>query len=137
MSAVSSVSSPTTVGDSASLQGTGNAATGSDFMTLLLTQLTHQNPLEPMKDAEMMSQYSQLNSLQELQKISTSMTALTSGNQIGYAASMIGKVAKVAKDDGTSLNGTVTAVTIEAGKVFLHIGGESAPLSNVTEIKGS
>jgi flagellar basal-body rod modification protein FlgD len=137
MTYVSSASSSTAAGDTQALQGTGKAATGEDFMTLLLTQLTHQNPLEPMKDGEMMAQYAQLNSVQELQKISASMTTLTSSNQIGYAASMIGKVATVAKDDGTSLTGTVTAVTIESGKVFLQIGTEKAPLTNVTEIKGS
>jgi flagellar basal-body rod modification protein FlgD len=137
MSAVSGVSNTTSIGDTKALQGTGNVATGSDFMELLLTQLTHQNPLEPMKDSDMMAQYAQLNSVSELQKISASMGTLTSSNQVGYAASMIGKVATVAKDDGTSLKGTVMGVTIEAGKVFLQIGNEKAPLSGVTEIQGS
>ena len=32
----------------------------AQFMQILMAQLTHQNPLEPMKDSEMMSQFAQL-----------------------------------------------------------------------------
>ena len=41
-----------------------NELDSSQFMQILLVQLTHQNPLEPIDNAEMMSQFSQLNSLQ-------------------------------------------------------------------------
>ena len=34
-----------------------NELDSSQFMQILLAQLTHQNPLEPMDNAEMMSQF--------------------------------------------------------------------------------
>ena len=57
---------------------TGGQATINDsqFMTILLAQLTHQNPLEPMKENEMLGQMTQLNSLQQLQKINTTLEKL-------------------------------------------------------------
>jgi flagellar basal-body rod modification protein FlgD len=118
------------------VQGTASATKGNnDFMTLLLAELTHQNPMEPLKDNEMMSQYTSLNSVQELQSIRAMMTQMGQGSQIGYAASLIGKYATVNKTNGDQLKGEVTAVTIEAGKVMIQIGEEKAPLENVTVIK--
>ncbi len=46
------------------------------FMKMLLAQLRHQNPLEPMDDKEMIGQMTQLNSLQELQKINSTLQTL-------------------------------------------------------------
>jgi flagellar basal-body rod modification protein FlgD len=49
---------------------------GSEFMQILLAQLRHQNPMEPMDDKELIGQMTQLNSLQELQKISATLDGL-------------------------------------------------------------
>jgi flagellar basal-body rod modification protein FlgD len=141
---VSAVSSATAAAVAASTtadtstQGTATAKAGNnDFMMMLLAQLTHQNPLEPMKDSEMMTQYASLNSVQELQNIRGMMTTISQGSQIGYAASLIGKVAKVNKADGSQMEGEVKSVTVESGKVMLQIGTEKAPIENVVEIKGA
>lgn len=48
----------------------------SEFMQILLIQLQHQNPFEPMDDAAMIAQMAQLNSLEELQKINVSLQTL-------------------------------------------------------------
>ncbi len=118
------------------IQSTASASQGSgDFMALLLAELTHQNPMEPLKDNEMMSQFASLNSVQELQSIRLMMGQMGQGSQIGYAASLIGKYATVNKLNGDQLKGEVTAVTIEAGKIMIQIGEEKAPLENVTVIK--
>jgi len=57
------------VSPSSSFDGMGS----SEFMMILLTQLRHQNPLEPMDDRELISQMTQLNSLEELKKINTTL----------------------------------------------------------------
>jgi flagellar basal-body rod modification protein FlgD len=48
----------------------------SAFMMVLLAQMRHQNPLEPMDDKEMIAQMTQLNSLQELQRIRLTLQTL-------------------------------------------------------------
>lgn len=48
----------------------------SEFMQILLAQLQHQNPFEPMDDTAMIAQMTQLNSLEELQKINVSLQTL-------------------------------------------------------------
>ena len=138
VSGVAAAAATAATSNSSGVQGTASAsASSTDFMQMLLAQLTHQNPLEPMKDSEMMSQYASLNSVQELQNIRGMMTTISSGSQIGYAASLIGKTAKINKADGTQLDGIVKAVTVESGKVMVQIGEDKAPLENVVEIKGA
>jgi flagellar basal-body rod modification protein FlgD len=107
-----------------------------DFLTMLVAQLTHQNPLEPMKDSEMMSQFTQLNSLQELQAMRVVLDSAAAANQNAYAASLIGKIVKVAQKDGSTLEGVVGGVTSEKGVLYLQIGTQKALLSDVIEIRG-
>jgi flagellar basal-body rod modification protein FlgD len=113
----------------------GNGIDSNQFLTLLMAQLTHQNPLEPLKDSEMLSQFAQLNSVEELKNIRTLMTEAASANQTGYAASLIGKSIRAALGDGKSLEGTVDSITVESGKLYVHVGKEKALLSDVVEIK--
>ena len=65
--------------------GTENATTptlraeglGRDaFLSLLVTQLEHQNPLEPKADGEFLAQLAQFSSLESLQGIKDDIAAL-------------------------------------------------------------
>ena len=109
----------------------------NQFLTLLMAQLTHQNPLEPLKDAEMLSQFAQLNSVEELKNIRTLMSDSAAANQTGYAASLIGKTITAAIDSTQTLQGIVTGVTVDGGKVYVQVGNDQALLSSVVEIKDS
>jgi flagellar basal-body rod modification protein FlgD len=48
------------------------------FLALLVTQLQHQNPLEPQADGEFLAQLAQFSSLENLQEIKRDMAALRS-----------------------------------------------------------
>jgi len=113
-----------------------NALDSNQFMEILMAQLTHQNPLEPMNNAEMMSQFSQLNSLQELKDIHTSMDKLSASNQVMYMASLIGKTVKVNRPDGKILEGVVSEVITEKDNPQLKIGDEKVSINDVIDVKG-
>jgi flagellar basal-body rod modification protein FlgD len=121
----------------ATTKTTTGAVDSSQFMQLLLAQLTHQNPLEPMDNAQMMSQFSQLNSLQELRDIHTSMDVTSAANQTSYMASLIGKTVKVNQADGDILEGVVDGAILEKGNLQLRIGDQTVALSDVLEIDGA
>lgn len=112
-----------------------NALDADQFMQILLAQMTHQNPLEPMDNAEMTTQFSQLNSLQELREIHTSMDKLAASNQVIYLASLIGKTVKVNRTDGNVLEGVVEEVFTEKDNPQLRIGTEKVSLDDVIEVK--
>ena len=113
-----------------------NAMDSGQFMQILLAQLTHQNPLEPMNNAEMMTQFSQLNSLQELREIHVAVDKLSSSNQVLYLASLIGKTVKVNRPDGNILEGVVDEVITEKDNPQLRIGTEEVSVNDIIEIKG-
>jgi flagellar basal-body rod modification protein FlgD len=135
--AVPNSNSNTTIGQPApATNSKSNAMGANDFMEILLAQLTHQNPLEPMSDSDMITQFSQLNSLQTLQSMKTSMDQVQSSSQIGYAASLVGKQVKIARSDGTTTEGIVTGVQIQDKQANLQIGNETLPITNLLEIEG-
>ncbi len=121
---------------SAASSTTAKGLDASQFMQLLMAQLTHQDPLEPMNNAEMLSQFSQLNSLQELRDIRVAMDQVSVSNQTTYLASLIGKTVKANRPDGKTLEGVVEGVFTEKDKPQLLIGSEKVDLSDVLEIKG-
>ena len=48
------------------------------FLSLLVTQLQHQNPMEPQADGEFLAQLAQFSSLESLQDIKKDIAALRS-----------------------------------------------------------
>ena len=129
--------SPVSTNSPANLaRAASNVLESDQFMQILLAQLTHQNPLEPMNNAEMMSQFSQLNSLQELRDIHVAVDKLSSSNQVLYLASLIGKTVKVNRPDGNYLEGVVEEVITEKDNLQLRIGNEKVSVNDIIEIKG-
>jgi flagellar basal-body rod modification protein FlgD len=69
------------------------AATQDRFMTLLVTQMKNQDPLNPMDNAQVTSQMAQLSTVTGIDKLNTTLDSLISNVQIGQsyqASSMIG-----------------------------------------------
>lgn len=63
------------------------------FMTLLVTQMKNQDPLNPMDNAQVTSQMAQLNTVTGINKLNETMSSLISSVQLGQsyqATSMIG-----------------------------------------------
>lgn len=125
-----------TANNSSAANTASNELDSGKFMQILLAQLTHQNPLEPMDNAEMMSQFSQLNSLQELRGINTSMQNVSTMSQTAYLASLVGKVVKANRADGKVIEGVVEGVVTEVDNPQIRIGDEVIDLLDVVEVKG-
>jgi len=113
---------------------TGNGMNGDDFMQLLLAQLKHQNPLDPMDEQAMMNQFTQLNSLQELQKITAAIESSTKSTRLTDAAVLIGKNITFKNDSGESETGIVTGVSLVGDKTMLYVGDKMVPQSSVTAV---
>jgi flagellar basal-body rod modification protein FlgD len=122
--------------NSAKTSSTGTSLDSNQFMQILMAQLTHQNPLEPMDSNAMMSQFSQLNSLQELRDIHTAMDKVSVSNQTTYLSSLIGKTVKVNRPDGKALEGIVDGVISDVVNPQVRIGTETVDLKDILEIKG-
>ena len=107
---------------------------GEAFLQLLVAQLTHQNPLEPMKNQEFMSQLTDMSSLEELQKISAAFDHAAAAGRLGLGASLLGRQVQWRDATGEEVAGTVEEVIKTDEELTLSVEGVPVPLSAVTRV---
>ncbi len=110
---VSAVQNQTTASQSSAAQSAAaNALTGGNsvqamqnrFLTLLVTQMQNQDPLNPMDNSQITTQMAQLSTVTGIDNLNTTMSSLSSAfmsNQVMQSASLIGKSVLSA---GSSMN---------------------------------
>lgn len=100
-STTSPTTAPTTTTSSKAATGTTKEDPKQTFMTLLVAQLEHQNPLSPMDNMQFTQQLAQFTELEQLQSMNANLSALmnaqttTNGLQ---AAALIGKQVQAQAD---------------------------------------
>jgi flagellar basal-body rod modification protein FlgD len=143
-----SISSVSGTSSSSSTTSISDSISSDDFLTLFVTQLQNQNPLDPTDNTEFMSQLAQFSTLEQstkqteyLSDISSINTASLQLDQISLASTFIGKTIKYSNDSSDSsssstLSGVVDGVKLEEdGTVSFVIGGESVSISNFIEVE--
>jgi flagellar basal-body rod modification protein FlgD len=121
------------------------SALGKDaFMTLLVNQIRHQDPLQPTDNQAFVAQLAQFSSLEQMQSLNDNIVGLAvlqQGNalmqQLTSSSALIGRsVTYVDPATGEEASGTVGSVKIQDGLAVLVIDGEDVPLVNVSQIEG-
>jgi len=100
------------------------------FLKLFISQLKHQDPMEPMDNNQMMSQISQLSSLEQLTNIGSNFESMLSQQQeelhkqeLMYANTLLGQQVSFIDEDSQELtNAIVEAVKLVGGEVRLVAG---------------
>ncbi|MDV9034049.1 flagellar hook assembly protein FlgD [Pseudomonas sp. RAC1] len=110
-------------------ESTDKNALGKDaFLQLLVTQMQHQNPLDPQDNSEFVSQLAQFSSLEGIQTLNQSVNGITSAmgsSQALQASSLVGRSVivqndKAMIDPSKSLNGQVVVPqNIDNGKITI------------------
>jgi len=98
----------------------------ADFLKLLVTQMTSQDPLNPQSDTAFAAQLAQFSALQE----STVMAGNMQGMQ---ATSLIGSTVSVGASS-QSATGVVSQVDMSSGMPQIEINGQLYSLSQITSI---
>ena len=107
----------------------------NQFMQLLLVQLKNQNPLEPMKDGEILSQVTTLNSLQELQNISATLKSISGNSSLSDSANLIGKEITYKNQGDITMVGIVTGVVQQDGHTKLQVNDVEISLDKVITVR--
>ncbi|SHE94815.1 flagellar basal-body rod modification protein FlgD [Caldanaerobius fijiensis DSM 17918] len=94
-----------------------------DFLKLLITQLSNQDPLQPVDDREFIAQMAQFSALEQIQNINVNMDMMR-------ATALIGKTV-----DAGSISGIVDGVSIAGSKVYLSVNGNLISISDVKNVK--
>lgn len=106
-----------------------------DFLDLLITQLQNQDPLDPMKNNELLGQVTQIGTLQSQQELSTSLKEMVLQNQISSASGMIGKLVAGTDSSGEVLSGVVASIKVVDNDVTLQLdNGHELSLDHVTGV---
>jgi flagellar basal-body rod modification protein FlgD len=105
-----------------------------DFLKLLVTQLTSQDPMAPKSDTEFIAQMAPFSSLEQAKTMQADIARLRADQQILQANSFLGRTVEIQVDETTRISGLVSAVTMEAGTPKLVVGEGSYDLNQVTLI---
>ncbi|MEK5231133.1 flagellar hook assembly protein FlgD [Lysinibacillus sp. FSL K6-0232] len=130
---------------------TGNSDLGKDaFLKLLITQLQHQDPTNPMDDREFISQMAQFSSLKQMQNMTKAMESLLVSQQqtqmMSYA-SFIGQEVKwheiteeLDEDDKPIVaegTGVIESLKfVDGSVVFLLADGKEITPGNISGVLG-
>lgn len=133
MSVTATASTTTTSSGTTTLSSssTSSSLTSSDFLTLLVTELQNQNPLDPTSTTDFISQltsyanFDQQTTLNSnLSSLATSFNSLLTLNSSNY----IGKTVTAKADSGTLENGSISfgySLNSAASKVTLKVTDSS------------
>ncbi len=104
---------------------------GLDFQSLLqiiLTQLTYQDPLQPMDNFQFVSQLAQFSQLQQSQALNDTVQSLLAAQAATQATSLLGRTVDAttqatgsSNPNGSIVSGTVQSVSFASGSPQLTI----------------
>ena len=105
-----------------------------DFLLLLVTQLRHQDPLEPLSSEEFLSQLAQFQNLEEVMDLNRTADRMLLGTRLTAASAMLGRhVRGLSALDGP-LEGVVERVYIDGEDVYLDLGGAYLLVEEVIQV---
>ena len=105
----------------------------NDFLKILMTQLTHQDPTQPMDDKEFIAQMAQFSSLEQITNMNDNLSKVAGLISKSQAVGLLGNAVDVASG-GQVVSGVVDAVT---GGDFpqILVNGQYYDYSQVQKIK--
>ena len=115
--------------------GTSNTAMQmDDFLQLLTSQISNQDPLEPMKDTEFISQMANIASLEQMQQFTEGFEMFASSQKDMVAQAYLGKMVNIS-EDGLEVSGLVDSVEKDSdGEVFITVADKNYLPANITRV---
>lgn len=128
MADVSSVSSEFDIAPSTySTESKSTSSLGKDeFLSLLVTQMQYQDPLEPSTDTEFIAQMAQFSSLEQMQNLNESFSQFQSYSMVGkYATANYGM---------ETIEGYIESVTQVGNTTYAVIDGVSIDVDEIFKV---
>ena len=111
------------------------------FLQLMVTELTNQDPLNPMDNTQLVQQIGEIRQISATTQLSETLLAVSSGQSLSTASSLIGKHITALGANNENLSGVVDKVTVDIDPknsdkrtYNVHIGTQSVSLKNVREV---
>ena len=103
-----------------------------DFLQVLLTQLTYQDPLKPLDNQEFLAQIAQFTSLEQTQQLNANIAKLLNNQSALQSVGLIGRTVDINTDSGV-LTGVVSTINLAGSnpQINLNLAG-GAVLNDVS-----
>ena len=105
-----------------------------DFMKILVTELSSQDPLEPMDNSQFLDQLIGLQTLDQSAAMTDGLRTFQNFMEMSYGSSLVGKNVKALGNDGELVEGIVSKVVVEDGSASVVVDNKKIPVSAVREI---
>src|SRR6478752_4870966 len=133
---------------------TGGTSTGSSkgvhdlkdldinqFLQLMVSELTHQDPLNPMDNTQLVQQIGELRSIAASDQLTSTLQAVQTQQSLTTASGLIGRQVTALTADNGDITGVIQSVSVEvnpddnAKRTYkVNINGQSIDLANVREV---
>lgn len=100
------------------------------FLRLLMTQLSQQDPMEPVDNAQFISQQAQFTQIEKTDEL---IKTMSQANALTQGAAVVGKTVELKTDKG-SITGMVDSVNFNNGEASINVNGVAHPMGNITKI---
>lgn len=131
MSAIDALSTPQAPAS------TGNAFasfTSNDFLELMFSELTNQDPLAPNETKDLIDQIGQIRSIESDVNLADKLETIVSQSQIASAGNLVGSYVVGLNDSGLEREGLVLSVSVtDDGPVLNLHNNARVPLDSVLE----
>lgn len=114
----------------------------NQFLSLLITEMQNQDPLNPTSNSEFLQQVSQIREIGATNQLTDSLNALTTGSSLSTASNLIGREIDAIDEEGKAVKGEVSKVTVEVDpnnrdnrQILVHVGNQKVDMKNIREIR--
>jgi flagellar basal-body rod modification protein FlgD len=101
-----------------------------DFLQVLLTQLTYQDPLKPVDNQEFMGQLAQFTTLEQTRQLNDGIQALLNNQSTLQSVGLIGRTVDITTSNGP-VTGTVSALSLAGTSPLLTLNTSNGAVSNI------
>ena len=112
-----------------------SALSSEDFIEIMFTELTNQDPLAPNDTQALLGQIDTIRSIESDQAVTQTLEQLVHQNEVTAASGLIGKFVTGLTDSGLRAASYVDSVSVTRNGTILNLNsGVRIPLNNVDEI---
>lgn len=109
--------------------------TSEQFVKIMFTELSNQDPLKPNDSNQILQQMSSLRSIQSDLELSNKLSAVVTQNQLATAGAMLGKLVSGLSENGEPVAGIVKSVSNTAhGPVLTLDNGHRVPFDFIDKM---
>ena len=112
-----------------------------EFLSLMISELQNQDPLNPTDNSEMIQQMSMIREIGATDQLTETLSTLSSSQELVTASGLIGRNVTGLADDASNVDGVVDRITVETNEdnnsrsVKVHVGEKTMDIKNIREIQ--